>query len=46
MAGYSYFDYDQMTLLGIAVHSNELELRRLQTELIMLSTSHSFWKSV
>ena len=26
MAGYSYFDYDQMTLLGIEVHSNELEL--------------------
>lgn len=26
MAGYSYFDYDQMTLLGIEVHSDELEL--------------------
>ncbi len=26
MAGYSYFDYDQMTLLGIEVHSGELEL--------------------
>ena len=26
MTGYSYFDYDQMTLLGIEVHSDELEL--------------------
>ena len=26
MAGYSYFSYDQMTLLGIDVHSDELEL--------------------
>jgi len=26
MAGYSYFSYDQMTLLGIEVHSDELEL--------------------
>ncbi|MFC1712820.1 hypothetical protein ACFL6S_04075 [Candidatus Poribacteria bacterium] len=26
MVGYSYFDYDQMTLLGIEVHSDELEL--------------------
>ena len=26
MIGYSYFDYDQMTLLGIEVHSDELEL--------------------
>ena len=26
MAGYSYFDYDQMTLLRIEVHSDELEL--------------------
>jgi len=26
MAGYSYFDYDQMILLGIEVHSGELEL--------------------
>ena len=26
MAGYSYFDYDQMTLFGIEVHSDELEL--------------------
>jgi hypothetical protein len=25
MAGYSYFSYDQMTLLGIQVHSDELE---------------------
>ncbi len=24
MVGYSYFDYDQMTLLGIEVHSDEL----------------------
>ena len=28
MVGYSYFDYDQMTLLGIEVHSDELELLR------------------
>ena len=26
MAGYSYFDYNQMTLLEIEVHSDELEL--------------------
>ena len=26
MAGYSYFDYDQMALLGIEIHSDELEL--------------------
>ncbi len=26
MVGYSYFDYDQMILLGIEVHSDELEL--------------------
>ncbi len=26
IAVYSYFDYDQMTLLGIGVHSGELEL--------------------
>jgi len=26
MAGYSYFDYDQMTLLRVEVHSDELEL--------------------
>jgi len=26
MVGYSYFDYNQMTLLGIEVHSDELEL--------------------
>ena len=26
MAGYSYFNYDQMTLLEIEVHSDELEL--------------------
>lgn len=26
MAGYSYFDYNQMTLLEIKVHSDELEL--------------------
>jgi len=25
MAGYSYFDYNQMTLLEIKVHSDELE---------------------
>ena len=25
MAGYSYFSYDQMALLGIEVHSDELE---------------------
>jgi hypothetical protein len=32
MAGYSYFDYDQMTLLGIEVHSGELELLRQTAE--------------
>jgi len=26
MAGYSYFNYDQMTLLEVEVHSDELEL--------------------
>ena len=26
MAGYSYFNYDQMTLLGIEVYNDELEL--------------------
>jgi len=26
MVGYSYFNYDQMTLLGIEVHSDELGL--------------------
>lgn len=26
MAGYSYFDHDRMILLGIEVHSGELEL--------------------
>jgi hypothetical protein len=25
MSAYSYFDYDQMTLLGIQVHSDELD---------------------
>jgi len=32
MAGYSYFDYDQMTLLGIEVHSDELELLQKAAE--------------
>ena len=32
MAGYSYFDYDQMTLLGIEVHSDELELLQQTAE--------------
>ncbi len=32
MAGYSYFDYDQMTLLGIEVHSGELELLQQTAE--------------
>jgi len=26
MAGYSYFNYDQMTIFDVAVHSDELEL--------------------
>ncbi len=26
MSGYSYFNYDQMTLLDVEVHSDELEL--------------------
>ena len=26
MSGYSYFNYDQMTLLKVEVHSDELEL--------------------
>ena len=32
MPGYSYFDYDQMTLLGIEVHSDELELLQQASE--------------
>ena len=32
MAGYSYFDYDQMTLLGIEVHSYELKLLQQAAE--------------
>ncbi len=32
MPGYSYFDYDQMTLLGIEVHSDELELLQKAAE--------------
>ncbi len=32
MPGYSYFNYDQMTLLGIAVHSDELELLQKAAE--------------
>jgi hypothetical protein len=32
MVGYSYFDYDQMTLLGIEVHSDELELLQQAAE--------------
>jgi len=32
MSGYSYFDYGQMTLLGIEVHSNELELLNQATK--------------
>ena len=32
MAGYSYFDYDQMTLLGIEVRSDELELLQKAAE--------------
>ena len=32
MVGYSYFDYDQMTLLGIEVHSDELELLQKAAE--------------
>ena len=38
MAGYSYFDYDQMTLLGIEVHSDELELLQQAADMYVWET--------
>jgi len=40
MTGYSYFDYDQMTLLGIEVHSDELELLNQTNELFSIPGIH------
>ena len=39
MSGYSYFNYDQMTLLEIEVHSDELEL-------LQQATSEYDWKTI